>query len=125
MHIYLGTKEKDGRAVTIQELAGWDHARRDGTHGTAGETVRVSAGSSGSFGEIFGRAGSGGQMETPDRDGTGGGQPIHDTARHRRGYSTLADRFHGDSGSNCTGSIAAGTLPARPELLCTLPDYVG
>ena len=39
----------------------------------------------------------------------------HDTARHRRRYSTLADRFHGDSGSN-TGSIAAGTLPARPEL---------
>jgi hypothetical protein len=44
------------------------------------------------------------------------GHPIHDTARHRRRYSTLADRFHGDSGSNCTGSIAAGTLPARPEL---------
>src|SRR6266487_3849991 len=54
-------------------------------------------------------------METPDRAGTGG-HPIHDTARHRRRYSTLADRFHGDSGSNCTGSIAAGTLPARAEL---------
>ena len=45
-------------------LAGRDHAHRDGTHGTAGETVCVSAGSSGSFGEIFGRAGSGVQMET-------------------------------------------------------------
>jgi len=44
------------------------------------------------------------------------GHPIHDTARHRRRYSTLTDRFHGDSGSNCTASIAAGTLPARPEL---------
>ena len=53
-------------------------------------------------------------METPDRAGTG--HPIPDTARHRRRYSTLAYRFHGDSGSNCTGSIAAGTLPARPEL---------
>ena len=51
-----------------------------------------------------------------DVGAAGTGHPIHDTARHRRRYSTLADRFHGDSGSNCTGSIAAGTLSARPEL---------
>ena len=49
----------------------WDHA---GTVGTAGETFRISA-SSGSFGEIFGRAGSGVQIETPDRAGTGHPHP--------------------------------------------------
>jgi len=42
----------------------------------------------------------------PDRAGTG--HPIHDTARHRRRYSTLADRFHGDSGCNASCAVAAG-----------------
>jgi hypothetical protein len=52
-------------------------------------------------------------MEMPDRAGTG--HPILAAARHRQRYSTLADRFHVGSGSNCTASIAAATLPARPE----------
>ena len=104
-------------------LAGRDHAYRDGTYGTAGETFRLSACSSFAFGEVFGCAGAGVQMETPDRAGTAAaGHPIDDSARRRPDDSTLADRFHADSRGNGAEALQPG--PFRHGRNYTWPELM-